>query len=499
VEASNGNRQPRVVVIGAGFGGLGVGIALLRAGFTDLTVLEQADSVGGVWRDNTYPQAACDVPSSLYSWSWAPNPDWGHRYSRQDEILAYLESAAAEAGILEHVRTGVTVTGASYDDTTGRWTVRTSAGEEIEADVLVPALGQLSRPAVPDLPGRTSFAGPAFHSARWDHGVDLRGKRVAVVGTGASAIQFVPGIVDEVASLTVFQRSAPYVLPKPDREYTRLHHRAFARLPASQRFGRRLTWVVTERFNKVLTRGGPLKRVLVAAWRAQLRRQVRDPALRARLVPDYPLGCKRVLFANDWYPALDRDHVEVVDTAIEGVEPSGLRTRDGRLHEADVVIWGTGFAATEFLAPLEVHGSGGIDVHEVWADGAYAHLGMTVPGFPNLFLVYGPNTNLGGSSILGMMEAQARYVVQAVRRVAAGARLDVRPEVAAAFDAEMQERLASSVWAACTSWYRTPGGRVVTNWPGLVQEYLDRTAVLDPSDFQDPGVRLTPGASATHR
>ena len=193
MEASNGTRQPRVVVIGAGFGGLGVGIELLRAGFTDLTVLEQADSVGGVWRDNTYPQAACDVPSSLYSWSWAPNPDWGHRYSRQDEILAYLESAAAEAGILDRVRTGVTVTGASYDDATGRWTVRTSTGEEIEADVLVPALGQLSRPAVPDLPGRASFTGPAFHSARWDHGVDLRGKRVAVVGTGASAIQFVPG------------------------------------------------------------------------------------------------------------------------------------------------------------------------------------------------------------------------------------------------------------------------------------------------------------------
>ena len=496
--ASFGSGRPRVVVVGAGFGGLGVAAELLRSECAEVTVLEQADEIGGVWRDNTYPAAACDAPSSLYSWSWAPNPAWGHRYARQPEILDYLRRTAAESGVLDRVRTGVEVTGAAYDETTGTWTVRTSAGEEITADVLVPALGQLHRPVVPDLPGLDSFAGDAFHSARWDHDLDLTGRRVAVVGAGASAIQFVPAIVDAVADLTVFQRSAPYVLPKPDRAYTDLHHRAFDRLPRSQRFGRRLTWEVSEMFNRSLVSGGnTLDRVLRRVWRAQLRRQVRDPVLRARLVPDYPLGCKRLLFGNDWYPALARDHVSVVTDAISGVEPGGLRTADGTLHAVDTIIWGTGFAATEFLAPLRVTGVGGVEVHDVWTEGARAHLGMTVPGFPNLFLVYGPHTNLGGSSIVGMLEAQARYIAQAVHAVADGARLDVRREVAGHFDDEMQERGRGTVWAGCSSWYRGPGGRVVTNWPGLVQEYVDRTARLDLMDFDPTGLtRTTP---TTHR
>ncbi|MBD8870040.1 NAD(P)/FAD-dependent oxidoreductase [Nocardioides sp. MJB4] len=482
-------RSPSVLVIGAGFGGLGVGIELLRAGFGDVTILEQADEIGGVWRDNTYPNAACDVPSSLYSWSFAPNPGWGHRYSRQDEILDYLHRTAAEQGVLDHVRTGVRVTGAAWHEDEHRWHVRTASGESLTADVLVPALGQLSRPVVPDLPGIDRFAGPAFHSAQWRHDVDLTGARVAVVGTGASAIQFVPGIVDRVASMTVFQRSAPYVVPKPDRAYTRTHHRAFSGFPPSQTFGRRLTWVLSERLNAALTAGGAMKRLLELGWRAQLRRQVPDAALRGRLRPDYPLGCKRLLFSNDWYPALAQDHVEVVTEVVTEVEPAGVRATDGRLHEADVIIWGTGFAATEFLAPLTITGSGGVDLHEVWADGAHAHLGMTVPGFPNLFLVYGPNTNLGGSSIIGMMEAQAGYIRQAVRAVARGRTLAVRRSVAASFDAEMQERLAHSVWAQCNSWYRADGGRVSTNWPGMVAEYVARTARLEASDFEPAGVR----------
>jgi cation diffusion facilitator CzcD-associated flavoprotein CzcO len=503
---TTGRRTPRVVVIGAGFGGLGVTAELLRAGFTDVTVLERAEAVGGVWRDNTYPGAACDVPSPLYSWSWAPNPNWGRRYSGQAEILAYLERSAAESGALARVRTDVEVTGLEYDDATARWTVRTADGEEIEADVVVPALGQLSRPVVPEVPGADRFAGRAFHTARWDHDVDLRGKRVAVVGTGASAIQVVPGIVDDVAALTVFQRSAPYVLPKPDRAYTRTHGRAFRRFPALQRAGRRLAFAITERFNATFTHDGPLRRLLIGVWRLRLRQQVRDPRLRRRLVPPDPFGCKRVLFSNDWYPALDRDHVDVVDAPVASFEPEGLRTADGRLHPVDVVVWGTGFAATEFLAPLRVRGTGGRDLRDTWADGAHAHLGLTVPGFPDLFLVYGPNTNLGGSSILGMIEAQAGYVRQAVERVAGGAVLDVRPEVAERFDAEVQARLRDSVWSGCTSWYRTEGGRVVTNWPGLVREYAARTAVLDPADFADPRAVVPAAhpaplraAQATHR
>jgi cation diffusion facilitator CzcD-associated flavoprotein CzcO len=477
-------RTPSVIVIGAGFGGLGVGIELLRAGFTDLTILEKADDIGGVWRDNTYPNAACDVPSSLYSWSFAPNPTWGHRYSRQDEILDYIHGAAAQHGVRDYVRTGQEVESAAYDEESARWRVTTTAGEVLEADVLIPALGQLSRPIVPDLPGAETFAGPAFHSAQWDHSVDLTGKRVAVIGTGASAIQFVPGIVDQVGEMTVFQRSAPYVVPKPDREYTPRHHAAFKKVPATQTFGRKLTWVLSEQLNRALVQGGWLMKLFYASWRLQLRRQVRDPKLRAKLIPDSPMGCKRILFSNEWYPALAQDHVDVVTEHIAGLEPSGVRTEDGTLHPADVVIYGTGFAATDFLAPMVVRGVGGQDVHEFWKEGAHAHLGITVPGFPNLFLMYGPNTNLGGSSIIGMMESQAGYIVQAVRFLASGvAAIDVRPEVSEAFDQEMQDRLGDSVWSSCHSWYHKDGGRISTNWPGLVAEYKERTATFRPADF----------------
>ncbi|NYD41339.1 flavin-containing monooxygenase [Nocardioides panaciterrulae] len=484
--------SPRVVVIGAGFGGLGVAHALREAGVTDVTVLERAPEVGGVWRDNTYPGAACDVPTPLYSWSWAPNPDWGRRYGTQPEILAYLRRTADEAGLIDLVRTGVEVKAAEYDESRRRWRVTTGDGETIEADVVVSAVGQLSNPVVPDIPGAATFAGPAFHSAHWRPDVDLTGKRVAVVGTGASAIQLVPGIVDRVAGLTVFQRSAPYVVPKPDQAYGPRHHQLFRRRPWTQQLERRTVFWLSEQLNAAL--GGdswlstPLTTLLRGAWRLKLRRQVRDPALRRRLVPDYPIGCKRLLFSNDWYPALDRDHVDVVTDRVTGIEPGGLRTADRRLHEADVIIWGTGFAATEFLAGVEVRGAGGTDLHEVWADGARAHLGLTVPGFPNLFCVYGPNTNLGGSSIIGMMEAQAGWIAQVVRRVADGGarRVAVRAEVADAWDREMQSRLSRSAWAGCDSWYRD-GTRITTNWPGLVQEYVERTAVVDWSELEEIG------------
>ncbi len=478
---------PRVVVIGAGFGGLGVARALREQGITDITVLERADTVGGVWRDNTYPGAACDVPSPLYSWSWAPNPSWGRRYSGQAEILDYLRSAARSEGLLDLVRTGTEVTAAAFDEATATWQITTTGGE-LEADLLVSAVGQLSNPVVPALPG--AFDGPTFHSAQWRHDVDLTGKRVAVIGTGASAIQFVPAIVDTVASLTVFQRSAPYVVPKPDRAYSARHHGLFRRFPKTLAAERRSVFWLTERFNGALGGDSPLTRPLLATirglWKATLRRQVPDADLRRKLVPDYPLGCKRLLFSNEWYPALARDHVEVVTDRVEALEPTGVRTADGVLHDVDAVIWGTGFAATAFLAPMKVTGVGGVDLHESWTDGARAHLGITVPGFPNLFCIYGPNTNLGGSSIIAMMEAQAAYIAQLARRIAdGGARaVVVRPEVAEAYDREMQSRLATSSWSGCTSWY-VDGPRITTNWPGLVGEYQKRTAQVNWNDLEE--------------
>ncbi|MBB6629292.1 NAD(P)/FAD-dependent oxidoreductase [Nocardioides sp. KIGAM211] len=480
---------PSVIVVGAGFGGLGAAAALRRVGITDVTILERAEDVGGVWRDNTYPGAACDVPSPLYSWSWATNPDWSRRYSGQPDILDYIRRTAAEHGLRDLVRFGTTVTAATYDEQRHRWRVRTTTGE-LEADLLVSAVGQLSNPVIPRIPG--SFDGPSFHSAQWRHDVDLKGKRVAVVGTGASAIQFVPGIVDRVGAMTVFQRSAPYVVPKPDAAYGERHRRMFRRFPATLAAERRAVFWVTERFNAALEGTSPVTRPLLAAvenaWRLMLRRQVPDPVLRAKLVPDYTLGCKRLLFSNAWYPALARDHVDVVTEEVTGLEPTGVRTADGVLHEVDVVIWGTGFAATQFLAPMTVTGVGGRDLHEEWSDGARAHLGITVPGFPNLFCIYGPNTNLGGSSIIAMQEAQSAYVAQVARRIADGdARaLGVRPDVADAYDREMQTRLSSSVWSGCTSWYRD-GTRITTNWPGQVREYQRRTSVVAWDELEEIG------------
>jgi cation diffusion facilitator CzcD-associated flavoprotein CzcO len=478
------------IVVGAGFGGIAAAVELRARGVTDLTVLEKADRVGGVWRDNTYPGAACDVPSSLYSYSFAPNPDWPRRYAEQPDILAYIERVTREEGLAELVTTGTEVTAARWDASTRRWSVETrrgaGAGPTYTADVVVFAQGQLSRPAVPDLPGREDFTGPAFHSAEWDHTQQWDGKRVAVIGTGASAIQFVPHLARTAEHVTVFQRSAPYVVPKPDRGYTRTHLRLFERFPRTQGFGRELTRTASEQLNRTLGEQGRMTRLLEAAFRAHLWHQVRDPELRAQLIPDYPIGCKRLLFSNDWYPALVRDDVEVVTHGVTGVDRDGVLTDDGGHHAVDVIVWGTGFLATEFLAPVEVVGVDGRALAHEWRDGAYAHLGITVPGFPNAFIVYGPNTNLGGSSIISMIECQTGYLGQAVDALRSGAAraLEVRRGVADRYDSEMQQRLSRSVWASgCSSWYQTPGGRITTNWPGQVQEYRERTADLDLNDF----------------
>ncbi len=476
---------PSITIIGAGLGGLGTAIELKRAGFTDITILERADDVGGVWRDNTYPNAACDVPSSLYSWSFAPNPGWPHRYSRQDEILAYIRRTARKLGALDHLRTGVEVAAAAYDENTSSWHLTTAGGENIDTDVLISAVGQLSRPSVPDLPGIGSFQGPAFHSAQWDHSADLKGKRIAVLGTGASAIQFVPGIQPDAAHVTVFQRSAPYVVPKPDREYTKTHNLLFRRVPPTQTFGRKLTWVLSEQLNRSFGGRNPTTKAMELAWRVQLRAQIRDPELRTKLVPDYRLGCKRLLFSSDWYPTLAQPNVDVVTEPVVEVLPDGVRSGDGAVHEADVIIYGTGFAATEFLAPMQICGVDGADLHQQWKGGARAYLGLCVPRFPNLFVVYGPNTNLGGSSIINMLESQAGAIITLLGHVeeTGASAVAVRPEAEQRFDDEIQQRLAQSVWAGCASWYHEDGGRITTNWPGTVAEYKRRCAELALDDF----------------
>lgn len=480
--------RPRVLVIGAGFGGLAAAYELSHDGLADVTVLEKADDIGGVWRENTYPGAACDVPSNLYSYSFARKNDWGRRYAEQPDILGYIHDTAEQFGLRELVRTGVEVTSAEYDDGTATWRVTTASGEVLEAEVLVPAVGQLSRPSLPNIPGLDSFTGPSFHSAQWRHDVDLTGRRVAVLGTGASAIQFVPRIRQTAGQVTIFQRSAPYVVPKVDRAYTDRHHAAFEKVPGWAAAMRGVIWETTELLGLALTRAKPLARMLQALASSNLKRHIKDPELRAKLTPDYPIGCKRVLFSSDWYPALASDNVDVQTEEITEVTPTGVRTADGRLHEVDVIIYGTGFKATEFLAPMTITGRGGRDLNAEWADGARAHLGIAVTGFPNMFLIYGPNTNLGSSSVILMMEQQAGYIRQIVTELARrgpGRAFEVRPSVERAYDAEVQARLDKGVWTGCDSWYRTASGRVTTNWPGLVHEYQRRTRTAALGDFQE--------------
>jgi cation diffusion facilitator CzcD-associated flavoprotein CzcO/acetyl esterase/lipase len=481
-------RRPRVAIVGAGFGGIGMGIALREAGWTgpsDLTVIDRADDVGGVWRENTYPGAACDVPSHLYSFSFAPGHEWTRRFAPQADILRYLQRLTREHGLTENLRLGTEVTEARWDEGGAVWQLSLSGGDTVEAEVLVPACGQLSRPATPDIAGLDSFAGPVFHSATWDHSVELAGKRVAVLGTGASAIQFVPAIADHVASMTVFQRSAPYLIPKPDRRYSATHHAFFRAVPAWRALARGFWSTFFEAGALGLTRMRAASVPFRVVSRALLRGQVPAADLRARLTPDYPIGCKRILISSDWFRALARPHVEVVTDPIGAVTPTGIRTADGSEHPADVIILGTGFATNDFLAPMKVHGPGGRELSEQWREGARAHLGITVPGFPNLFLLYGPNTNVGSGSVVHILESQIAYVGQAVQALTTDgvASLTVRPEVESRFDTEMQQRLGGSVWTECQSWYRTASGRITNNWPGLMREYRKRTSTFDPGEY----------------
>ena len=480
------SRRPRVIVIGAGFGGLGAAYELSKDGLADVTVLEKADDIGGVWRENTYPGAACDVPSHLYSYSFARKTTWGRRYAEQPDILGYIHDTADRFGLRKLVRTGVEATSAEYDDGTASWRVTTSRGETLAADVLVPAMGQLSRPALPPIPGLDTFAGPSFHSAEWRHDVDLTGKTIAVLGTGASAIQFVPRIRRVAKQVRVFQRSAPYVVPKLDRGYTDAHHAAFKKVPGFAPTMRGAVWQITELLGLALTKVAPLARLLQTLATANLKHHIKDPALRAKLIPDYPIGCKRVLFSSEWYPALAADNVDVETDTVTEVTKTGVRTADGRVHDVDVIIYGTGFKATEFLAPMTITGRDGRDLHSDWAEGARAHLGMAVPGFPNMFLIYGPNTNLGSSSIILMMEQQARYIRQFVEKLGHGETtraFEVRRAAEEAYDKEVQTRLDEGVWTTCDSWYRADSGRVTTNWPGIVHEYQRRTTTVAFGDY----------------
>jgi cation diffusion facilitator CzcD-associated flavoprotein CzcO/acetyl esterase/lipase len=480
------SHKPTVAIIGAGFGGIGLAITLRKQGIDSLTIFEKAEGVGGVWRHNTYPGAACDVPSHLYSFSFEPNPDWSRRYSPQPEIVDYLERCVEKYRLGPSLRLGTEVTRAEFDDEFAKWRIDTADGDTVEADVLVSACGQLSRPAMSRIPEADRFKGPIFHTARWDHDVEIQGKRVAVIGTGASTIQVVPAIAERVAQLDVYQRSAPYVIPKKDRPYMPWERRLFRWFPPARRLARFNQWLFFEIFIAAFNQFRGMGKLGVRMFERNLDDQVSDPELKRALTPDHVLGCKRVLISPDYYSTLERPNVELVTQGVRELTKSGVVAEDGTERPADVIVLSTGFESTQFLAPMEIRGRGGRDLNEAWREGANAYLGMTVAGFPNLFVMYGPNTNLGSGSIIFQLESQMAYVADAIERLRrSGGQLSVRPEVQQAFDSEMQSRLSTSVWqTGCSNWYVDEHGRNTNNWPGFTLEYRRRTRRLDPADYE---------------
>ena len=477
--------RTRVLIIGSGFAGLGMAVRLKQAGLHDVIVLERAGQVGGTWRDNTYPGAACDVPSHLYSFSFAPNPDWSRSFSPQPEIQAYLERVATDSGVRSQIRFHHEVLGAEWSEPDRRWRVRTTGGA-FEADILVSATGALSDPAVPALPGLDRFEGTVFHSARWRHDHDLTGQRVAVVGTGASAIQFVPQIQPRVGHLTVFQRTPPWILPRWDRPFRPAERWAFRHLPAVQRLARAGIYWSREQMVAGFVVAPNLMRVAERMARRHLERSVPDPALRARLTPDYRIGCKRILISNDYLPALTQPNVSLVASGLAEVRERSVVAADGTEHPADTIIFGTGFHVTDIPVADRITGRGGVSLKERWRDGMKAYKGTAVAGFPNLFLLVGPNTGLGHSSQVFMIESQIAYVLDAIGYLErTGQVVEVREEAETAWDAGVQRAMGRTVWTTggCASWYLDEAGRNTTLWPGSTWRFRRRTARFDPAAY----------------
>jgi cation diffusion facilitator CzcD-associated flavoprotein CzcO len=483
-----GPEHHRVAIIGAGFGGIGMAVTLMRAGYDDLVVLERAGALGGTWRDNTYPGCQCDVPSHLYSFSFAPKHDWTRAFGLQGEIWQYLEDCADRFGVRPHIRLNAGVRSARWDEEAQRWHISTAAGE-LTAEVLVSGMGALSEPSVPSLPGLETFEGTTFHSATWRHDHDLTGERVAVIGTGASAIQFVPAIRPKVGRLMVFQRTPPWVLPRMDRPIGVRERARFRRFPLLQKAIRLAIYWARELMVFGFARWPALMRFYEALGRRHLARQVRDPELRAKLTPGYSVGCKRILISNEWYPALQRRNVEVVTERIAEIRPRSIVTADGAEREVDTIIFGTGFKVTSHPAFDIIHGRDGRSLGEHWRQGGMsAYKGTTVSGFPNLFILVGPNTGLGHSSIVFMMESQFAYVLDALRTldVRGAVAADPLPEAQAAYNDRLQKKLARTVWntGGCASWYLDAHGRNRTLWPGFTWQYRLATRRFDAGAYR---------------
>jgi cation diffusion facilitator CzcD-associated flavoprotein CzcO len=477
-----------IAIIGSGFAGLGMAIRLRQAGITDFIVAEKAGSVGGTWRDNHYPGCACDVQSHVYSFSFAPNPRWSRMFARQPEIRAYLEDCARRFGIEPHLRFAHELASAIYDDTRHRWQLTFTNGQRCSARVLISGMGGLSRAAVPNIPGIERFRGKSFHSQHWDHDYPLDGKRVAVIGTGASAIQFVPQIAPRVAHLDLFQRTPPWIMPKAGRAVKPLEQWLFRNLPFTQKIMRSALYCMLESRAFGFAIHPSLMKTAQKVAERHLRRQVPDPQLRATLTPNYTMGCKRILISNDYFPAVSRPNVSVTTTGIARIEEDAVITTDGVRHPADCLIFGTGFQVADPFPAGVVRGRGGIDIVDTWRDGAHAYLGTSLPGYPNFFMIVGPNTGLGHNSMVFMIESQVEYILRALKTMQAerAAAIEVRAQVERSYNEQIQRKLGRAIWSTggCESWYLDPKtGRNTTLWPGFAYKFRQATSTFSMDDY----------------
>jgi len=478
-----------ILIVGTGFSGLGMAIRLKKAGIQDFVVVERAARIGGTWRDNRYPGVACDVPAHLYSYSFEPNPHWSRMFAPQSEILAYLEHCADKYGVRSHIHFSTEVVSAKFDPISGLWTATTSGGHTYRARALICGGGVLSKPTFPDIPGVDRFKGKAFHTARWDHDYALEGKRVAVIGTGASAVQVVPAIVDRVAHLALFQRTPPWILPRPDFSFGHKAQQRWQRFPLLQRaFRSGIYWAMESGALGFTGSSAWFQRRTEAQAHAHLKRQVKDAQLRQLLTPNYRAGCKRILLSNDYYPALQRPNAALVTEGIEQIREHSIVTRDGQEYPVDAIVYATGFYAAEGTVPFHVTGRYAQDLEAEWRDGPEAYLGTTVSGYPNMFILLGPNVSLGHNSMVFMIESQIQYVLEAVQKLRERrlAWVDVRPGVQARFNQRLQRRMHQTVWSkgGCISWYKTKTGKNTTIWPGYSFEFWARTASFDLENYE---------------
>lgn len=486
--------HPKIAILGAGFSGMGMAIALAKQGKDNFTIYEKALDVGGTWRENTYPGVACDVPSHLYSFSFEPNPRWSKRYSPGGEIWEYMRRCAKEHGLYERTRFGKRATRIVHDGE--RWTVSFDDGSSAEAEIVVSGLGGLHEPNIPDFPGMKSFKGPLFHTARWRQDIDLCGKKVAIVGSAASAVQVIPQIAPKVAHLDVYQRTPNWIAPRMDHAYPDWVKGLFQTFPFLARAYRGWIFSAMEMRHLAFHKGDNfMKRLVRRQFERTLEEQVKDPEIRKKLTPDYPIGCKRILISDDYFPAIQRENVSLVTEGIGRIEESGVRTKDGALREADVIILATGFKPFNLLESVEVIGPAGRSLKEEWAQGVNAHKTVDVPGFPNLFMLLGPNSGLGHNSVILMIEAQVKYVMQLIEAMVAKGAGKVEPtrEAAALYDERLQKRLADRVWAAgCGAWYVDQrSGRNYTLYPDTVRAYLREMKAPDLGDYAFETARAT--------